>query len=275
MEVTQGTGSEAYEEDFIEMDIKEDAIAMTDKDIQLELDVIERWNALNLKNKASKETLSDTPLSTPKIQSVVVVPESTSNRPKVEICKSGPKSRKETKLPKSIKNRSSLAKNKATDSSGLSSPLMALLSKGKTPVRKNVLKPAERLKDNSVVTPVSSKRIRSAGTTPEGDGKQPDKMTANMGIPDFPEKLVALPQETPVIFDPAFVNVRVVTTIPTQKSKEKILETLAQLNKDLNTERWNITNTRRKGSSSLTVYMRIDKRSFDKITDRDDEHSIN
>lgn len=89
------------------------------------------------------------------------------------------------------------------------------------------------------------------------------------GIPDISSKLVVLPHETQLQFDPYFVNVRVVMTIPTKKPGDVSLSDLAQLNKDLNIERWRITRIRPKGSSSSKVYMRMDKRSFDTISARD------
>lgn len=367
MEVTRETNNEASSanEEFIEMDTKEDSALMTDSEIQLELDVIQKWSeSLNLKKKISKETLSKKPLSTPKIQSVVVIPESASIRPNVEACQSGLKTGREPKLPKRNKNRIGLTKNKANDSGNSSSTLITLLSKGRTPVRKNASKPTIQVDRNNGVTPVNGKRNRSAGTTPEANGTQPDKMaklqgetncktpdgtprhslmdrrnlnlkvcasrrpltskelqnikqfliyqieqalehrsnfipiftepckigqdgvyvycadetcaqwikhSANMGIPDISEKLVTLPHETPVLFDPTFVTVRVYTTIPTQKPKDKILEDLAQLNRDLNTERWQIKRIRPKGPKSSIAYIRMDKRSYDTITVRDDD----
>lgn len=89
------------------------------------------------------------------------------------------------------------------------------------------------------------------------------------GIPEIYSKLVVVPHDMQMQFDPVFVNVRVVTTIPTRRPKDQILSDLGQLNKDLDTDRWRITNIRRKGSSNSTVYMRIDKRSFDTINARE------
>lgn len=365
MEGTRETASETssiYEE-FIEMDLKEDAEGLTDNDIQLELDVIKKWGeSFNLKGKPSEGNLSKTPLSTPKIKSVVVLPELASNRPNIAVSKSGSKTATVTKQPKRNKNRSVMAKSKAGSSEGSSSTLMALLSKGKMPDREGAQN------DKNDLTPVSGKRARSAGTTPEGNSKQPEKVakfqdvparkspdatpkfnllerrTMNLkvcaaqrpltskelhtikrfliyqieqslehesdfipiftepckigqdgvyvycanqacanwithmaatGFPEISERMVILPHETPVTLNPIFINVRVITTIPTRKSKDEILKILARLNRNLNTEKWRITKMRNKGSSNSTVYMRIDKLSFDMITNQAEEGRVN
>lgn len=99
-------------------------------------------------------------------------------------------------------------------------------------------------------------------------------MTAT-GFPEISERMVILPHETPVTFNPIFIEVRVITTIPTRKSKDEILKNLAQLNRNLNTKKWRITKMRNKGSKSSTVYMRIDKLSFDTITNQAEEGRVN
>lgn len=172
MEGTRETASETssiYEE-FIEMDVKEDADGLTDNDIQLELEVIKKWGeSFNLKGKPSEGNLSKTPLSTPKMKSVVVIPELASNRPNIAVGKSGLRTATVTKPPKRNKNRNGMAKSKAGSSEGSSSTLMALLSKGKMPDREYARN------DKNDLTPVSGKRARSAGTTPEGNGKKTRK----------------------------------------------------------------------------------------------------
>lgn len=156
MEVTQENDNETSSicEDFIDMDTNGDSTLMTDNEIQLELHVIQKWSeSLNLKKKTSIETLSVTSLSTPKIKSVVVIPEPALNCPKVEVHKSGSKMGKETKLLKRNKNRNGWTKNKANDSGNSSSTLIALLSKGSTPVRENISKPTKQVNSNNEVTP--------------------------------------------------------------------------------------------------------------------------
>lgn len=307
------------------------------------------------------KTLSNAPLATPKIPSVVVIPEPTLNRPNVAVPRCGEKVKTETKMPKRSRNRNGSTKNQANESNG---SLKAMLSKGSIQGRFNESKPTDKhTNKDGTGTPNNVKRIRSAETTPETNKGQPNKLTKQQGgedrkaskerskysllerrtlnlkvsstcrpltgielrtikqflkyqieqsladrkefipiftepckigqdgvyvycadqncalwvthmamggIPDVPIKLAVLPHETQLQFDPNFVNVRVVTTIPTKKPKDMILNDLAQLNKDLNIESWRITNIRPKGSSSSTVFMRIDKRSFDTISARED-----
>lgn len=90
------------------------------------------------------------------------------------------------------------------------------------------------------------------------------KITAD-GIPSIDGKLTVLPHDTPLKLNPEKIMIRTVATIPTKLPQEKILDSLAQLNKNLNTESWNIKRIRPRGSNSI-VYMRMDKRSFDAIT---------
>ncbi len=90
------------------------------------------------------------------------------------------------------------------------------------------------------------------------------------GIPSVNGQVTVLPQNTPQNFKPEMVMVRVVTCIPTKQPKEKILDNLAQMNKNLNTRSWDIKRIRPKGSSSI-VYMRMDKRSHDIIESHNNE----
>lgn len=90
-----------------------------------------------------------------------------------------------------------------------------------------------------------------------------------VGVPEVSGRLKVLPQETPLKFEPESISVRVVTYIPTKRPKHQILKDIAQLNRELNTERWCVKNVRPKGSGSM-VYMRMDKRSFDTISERVD-----
>lgn len=84
------------------------------------------------------------------------------------------------------------------------------------------------------------------------------------GIPSIDSQLTVLPQDTPLKFRPELVMVRTYACFPTKQPKEKIMDTIAQMNKQLDTQNWHIKRIRSKGSSSM-VYMRMDKRSFDNI----------
>lgn len=88
------------------------------------------------------------------------------------------------------------------------------------------------------------------------------------GIPEVEGALTILPHDTPLTFKPEFISVRTVICIPTKKPKAQILDFLAQMNRDLNTEKWQIKNIRPKGSCNSIVYMRMDKRSFDQICEK-------
>lgn len=185
MEFTRETNSDASStnEEFIEMDVKEDGAEMTDSEIQMELDVIQRFKeCLGQKNMTSVETLANTPLATPKIQSVVVIPEPASSRPIAAESQRGVTSDRVNKTPNRNRNRSGSVKNKVNKSDGSSSPIMASFLKGKTPVRESASKPIIKLKEEgSIVTPVSNKRIRSTNTTPDEVHKQPDKLVRLQG----------------------------------------------------------------------------------------------
>ncbi len=60
-------------------------------------------------------------------------------------------------------------------------------------------------------------------------------------------------------------HVRVVTCIPTRRDYALILNTMAKLNKNLNTEKWRIAKHRFKGATKMTLYMRMDKQYFEAI----------
>lgn len=89
--------------------------------------------------------------------------------------------------------------------------------------------------------------------------------TIGNGIPSVEGTLTVLPHDTPLIVRPELVMVRTEATIPTKLPKANILDSIAQLNRNLNTENWYIKRIRPRGSNSI-VYMRMDKRSFDAIT---------
>lgn len=92
------------------------------------------------------------------------------------------------------------------------------------------------------------------------------------GIPSLSSPLTVLPQDTPMLYRPEQIMVRTVTFIPTRQTKENILKNMAQLNSNLNTEKWRIKNLRPKGAGSV-IHMRMDKKSFDTI--RGQQHKIN
>lgn len=333
--------------DFIDIDIGANAAEMSDGEILSEIKALHPGKALayhtDTKFSVSK-TMSDTTLATPKIPSAVVIPESSlSNRSKVEEQRSWGELEFQTKKPRRNRNGKGSANDKTSDNS-----LAAFLSKVKMSSARNDSKPVEdRTSNFEASTPKNSKRIHSAGTTPENCKSQPGKLakledvikweTLNLkvcmpqrpptgkelqtikqflqyqieaalsnrekfiplftepckierdgvyvycsdlactkwlkcmvipGIPDVSGVLTVLPQDTPLKLDPNFVMVRIVVCIPTRKPGDQILNNLAQLNKDLNTERWCIKRIRPKGSSKSMVFMRIDKQSYDTIASR-------
>lgn len=347
--------------DVIDMDVGENAAIMLDEEVQSEL---KEWDEKRCKDQrkstiSGTKILGETPLATPKIPSVVVIPGSSlSHRLNIGMRRSSAELNSKSEKPKRNRNRNGSAKSKASKSEGT---LAALLSKfTMSSTSKESKQVDEQMSKIGSSTPENIKRIRSAGTTPEGGTNQPDKVAkfdtesswgalevtksrnslerstlnvkvsfsrrpptgkelqeikmflqyqieqalehradfiplfsapckigrdgvyiycadlacekwvtyiAKTGIPGFPDALVVVPQETQMKFDPTFVMVRVVSKIPTKQPKDKILDNLAQLNRDLNTDSWQIKSIRPKGSSSM-VYMRIDKRSFDTITER-------
>lgn len=91
------------------------------------------------------------------------------------------------------------------------------------------------------------------------------------GIPSIECPLIVLPQDTPLKYKPELIMVRTIACIPTKKQKADILDNIAQMNRDLNTEKWYIRNIRPKGSSSSTVYMKMDKKSYDEICARENK----
>lgn len=84
-------------------------------------------------------------------------------------------------------------------------------------------------------------------------------------IPNVQSKLIILPQDEQVQLVETQTMVRVVACVPSRKSNEIILDTFAQHNKNLNTEKWKITSKRYKGAIRSTIFMRIDKESFEII----------
>lgn len=91
------------------------------------------------------------------------------------------------------------------------------------------------------------------------------KNIIKMGAPGINSKLIALPHEAPVKMAAVKDMVRVVTTLPTRNTNQFILKALAGFNKNLNTEDWRITKRRPKGASKLTLFMRMDRASFNLI----------
>ncbi len=78
-------------------------------------------------------------------------------------------------------------------------------------------------------------------------------------------KLIVLQHDVKVTAPIASGNIRVVTCIPTNKENEWILDKISKLNRNLNTENWHIKRRRPKGTGKTTLYMRIDKESFEII----------
>ncbi len=91
------------------------------------------------------------------------------------------------------------------------------------------------------------------------------------GIPTVDGLLTVLPQDTPLNYKPEFTMVRTVTCIPSRKPKNKIVEFFAKMSRNINTERWKIGDSRPKGSHSSTVYIKMDKKSFEIIQANDNK----
>lgn len=91
------------------------------------------------------------------------------------------------------------------------------------------------------------------------------------GIPSIDSPLIVLPQDTPLKYKPELIMVRTIACIRTKRKKAEILDGIAQMNRDLNTEKWYIRNIRPKGSCSSMVYMSMDKKSYDDICAKDNK----
>lgn len=90
--------------------------------------------------------------------------------------------------------------------------------------------------------------------------------TIERGIPNFNHKLIIVPHDEQIKVSAAKQShIRVVTCLPTRKDKVFILGAMAKLNVNLNTEKWRITGRRNKGAAKLTLYMRMDEESYDKV----------
>lgn len=330
--------------EVMELDVDYNSDLMSDGEVQTELDTIneDEGDELNETVIEGPANAKETDLATPKLQSVVVIPV-TSNRSRNTVSK--PSSSTNTdKKPNRNRNGSTKRKMSKKEVDSSAGSLVSMLSRVKV---SNTTAEA--------TTPINSKRIRSAGTTPEN---QPTKITktveglnatekssyslvvrrtlnlkicvsnrppagrdlfnikqflrekiekaltdgaafipifkevcriaqdgvyvfcadftcaewiANIvkeGIPAVNGQLTVLPQDTPLKLKPEMVMVRVVTCIPTKQPKEKILDNLTQMNKNLNTRSWDIKRIRPKGSSSM-IFMRMDKKSFDFIVSQD------
>lgn len=55
---------------------------------------------------------------------------------------------------------------------------------------------------------------------------------------------------------------RTLVTIPSRKGNGQILQTFADLNKNINTEKWVIAHRRYKGAVKTTLYLRMDREAF-------------
>lgn len=92
-----------------------------------------------------------------------------------------------------------------------------------------------------------------------------------LGVPGIDSKLAVIPHDVPVKLAEVKDMVRVVVTLPSRKTNEFILTAFAGYNKDLNTEDWRIRKRRNKGASKTTLFMRMDRASFEQLTKRNGE----
>lgn len=157
--------NENESEDVIEMDVKQDL--MSDGEIQTELVILQKDRGDELNNTIIECPVAmKTTLATPKVKSVVVIPEK-SNRSGDPNSNPNPTSTASFKTEKKANsNRNGSVKRstrKKVVEAGAGS-LVSMLSKV------TVSKP-----DAEVKTPTITKRIRSAETTPESQQSQPVK----------------------------------------------------------------------------------------------------
>lgn len=89
--------------------------------------------------------------------------------------------------------------------------------------------------------------------------------------PKINSKLMIVSHDHQVNFPEPSIMVRVVIRLPTRRPADFILGALAEYNPNLNTEKWRIARCRPKGTSSSTVFMRMDKTSFDIIGQQNNE----
>lgn len=85
------------------------------------------------------------------------------------------------------------------------------------------------------------------------------------GIPGIKSKLAILPHDIVVKLKLAPEPIRVVTRVFTRKPNEFILDAMAKLNKNLNTEGWKIRSRRNHGTHKLTLFMKVDQASYEQI----------
>lgn len=89
-------------------------------------------------------------------------------------------------------------------------------------------------------------------------------------VPGINSKLTIIPQDQSLQVPTAQTTVRVVTCVNSRKPNDIILKTMATFNKNLNTEHWKISSRRYKGATYNTLFMRMDKESYDQIKRQDD-----
>lgn len=84
-------------------------------------------------------------------------------------------------------------------------------------------------------------------------------------VPNINGKIIVVPQDQIVTVASQERQVRTVVHLPTRKSNDFILNALAGLNTNLNTEKWKISSRKHKGATKTTLFMRMDSESFEII----------
>lgn len=92
--------------------------------------------------------------------------------------------------------------------------------------------------------------------------------TVGTNIPDVDSKIIVLPHDSTVPVVASNNLVRVVVHVPTRKPNDFILNAMARLNNNLDTGKWRINNRRFKGATKSTLYMRMDKDSYQTIVNQ-------
>ncbi len=170
--------------DFLEMEIGDNAGGMTDEEVKEELAALHqkcpRPARMEDKNK-NKNPIAEcyTSLATPKIRSVVVLPESTSSNKKSEAHGSSagrqPKTKTKTKTSKRKPDKNGSEKN----------TLVALMAKVRMSGTNEASKACDKhTQRNRMDSPQRIKRVRSAGSTPEDGKKNPEKLIKLQGVND-------------------------------------------------------------------------------------------
>lgn len=91
-----------------------------------------------------------------------------------------------------------------------------------------------------------------------------------IGVPKVKSKVIVLQQSEMALSMPQGPKmVRTEVCITSRKEKSKILDYFTQLNKNLNTEHWRISNFRFKGANKTIIFMRMDEVSYEQIKNQD------